>query len=72
MAESGARLPFVDDKPSIPMTLPSVLQKAGFDVCVAESVLRPVIFNQLTPIQRVDFLTSTSAKKAMVFFKPDP
>jgi ActR/RegA family two-component response regulator len=38
MAESGTRLLFVDDEPSIRMTLPPVLQKAGFDVRVAESV----------------------------------
>jgi ActR/RegA family two-component response regulator len=38
MAGSGARLLFVDDEPSIRMTLPPVLQKAGFEVRIAESV----------------------------------
>lgn len=38
MAELGTRLLFVDDEPSIRMTLPPVLQKAGFDVRIAESV----------------------------------
>jgi ActR/RegA family two-component response regulator len=38
MAESAASLLFVDDEPSIRITLPPVLQKAGFRVRVAESV----------------------------------
>jgi ActR/RegA family two-component response regulator len=38
MADIGSRLLFVDDEASIRMTLPPVLQKAGFDVRVAESV----------------------------------
>jgi ActR/RegA family two-component response regulator len=38
MGESAASLLFVDDEPSIRMTLPPVLQKAGFDVRIAESV----------------------------------
>jgi len=38
MAKSGVSLLFVDDEPSIRMTLPPVLQKAGFEVRVAESV----------------------------------
>ncbi len=36
--ELGLRLLFVDDESSIRLTLPPVLQKAGFDVRVAESV----------------------------------
>ena len=32
------RILFVDDEPSIRLTLPPVLQEAGFDVHVAESV----------------------------------
>src|SRR5579862_3754905 len=38
MAKSGVSLLFVDDEASIRMTLPPVLQKAGFEVRVAESV----------------------------------
>jgi DNA-binding response OmpR family regulator len=40
MAENKAskRLLFVDDEPSIRLTLPPILEKAGFDVHVAESV----------------------------------
>jgi ActR/RegA family two-component response regulator len=38
MSDIGSRLLFVDDEASIRMTLPPVLQKAGFDVRVAESV----------------------------------
>jgi DNA-binding NtrC family response regulator len=38
MPDTGSRLLFVDDEASIRMTLPPVLQKAGFDVRVAESV----------------------------------
>jgi ActR/RegA family two-component response regulator len=38
MADAGTRLLFVDDEPSIRMTLPPVLQKSGFDVRIAESV----------------------------------
>jgi len=38
MPDTGSRLLFVDDEASIRMTLPPVLQRAGFDVRVAESV----------------------------------
>ena len=38
MGQSAASLLFVDDEPSIRMTLPPVLQRAGFDVRIAESV----------------------------------
>jgi ActR/RegA family two-component response regulator len=38
MAEATGNLLFVDDEPSIRLTLPPVLQKAGFEVRVAESV----------------------------------
>jgi ActR/RegA family two-component response regulator len=38
MPDTESRLLFVDDEASIRMTLPPVLQKAGFDVRVAESV----------------------------------
>jgi ActR/RegA family two-component response regulator len=38
MAESRGSLLFVDDEPSIRLTLPPVLQKAGFDVRIAENV----------------------------------
>jgi ActR/RegA family two-component response regulator len=38
MPDPGSRLLFVDDEASIRMTLPPVLQRAGFDVRVAESV----------------------------------
>ena len=40
MAENKARkrLLFVDDEPSIRLTLPPILEKAGFEVHVAESV----------------------------------
>ena len=38
MPDTGSRLLFVDDEASIRITLPPVLQKAGFDVRVAESV----------------------------------
>src|SRR5260370_7620468 len=40
MAENKGRkrLLFVDDEPSIRLTLPSILEKAGFEVHVAESV----------------------------------
>ena len=38
MPDTGSRLLFVDDEVSIRMTLPPVLQRAGFDVRVAESV----------------------------------
>lgn len=38
MPEPGARLLFVDDESSIRMTLPPVLERAGFEVRVAESV----------------------------------
>ncbi len=38
MSESRARLLFVDDEPSIRMTLPPVLRKAGFEVSIAENV----------------------------------
>lgn len=38
MPDPGSRLLFVDDEASIRLTLPPVLQKAGFDVRVAESV----------------------------------